>query len=138
MINSRTDAVENNIIRPLCCVNSRCECSTMLRKLLDGTIDSDADIPSHSFREVVAAPIIMVLLSLLVVTLRCWVKRVMLHKFALDDWLLVYSFTLFAALCIMVIYSDTQGFGVHSDEMSDENLRVIFRVFSSYINQSKC
>ena len=90
--------------------------------------NGDGNAPSHSYGQVVVTPILFMALSLIAVSLRCWVKKGILKNFTLDDWLLVLTELLFVSMCTMVIYMAGQGFGVNSDKLSDHALHHIYLV----------
>jgi hypothetical protein len=92
------------------------------------TLDDDVNVPSYSYAEVVVAPILMMSLSLIAALLRCWVKRMMLNMFSIDDWLLILSFILYVALCTPAICAAGHGFGVHSSSLTKDDLVVLYHV----------
>lgn len=95
------------------------------------TPDSDANVPSHKYGEVILAPVIMLPLSMSTVLLRCWVKKRILKIFFLDDWLLVLSFVLYTILCSLALSSAGYGFGIHTDVLAEDKVRKIYQVSSS-------
>lgn len=90
--------------------------------------DSDADLPSHTYGEAVAAPIVMLVISTVAILCRCWVKKRILRQFHLDDGLLILSFLLYVTLCGLAVSSAGHGFGIHSDSLADVDLLEIYRV----------
>ena len=83
---------------------------------------------NYSFSETAAAPMLLMILSFITLLLRGWVKGKMLKRFTVDDILLLISFLLYSALCILAICAASYGFGVHSIYLSDEDLYVIYYV----------
>jgi hypothetical protein len=90
--------------------------------------DDDANVASHSYGEVVALPAILIPLTCICVGTRCIVRKRMLNKFSIDDWLLVLSLILFIALEGLSITLARYGFGTHTVQLNHDQITMIFHV----------